>query len=299
MSDIITITWADVTTEADRIADRWSDSNISGVYGVPVGGVPLAVMVAERLAVPLLDAVPNGEPTLVIDDLVDSGATADRYNGRFFDAGFRKPHSPTRHAPHARLIDGWLAFPWERDNGDPTDAVVRLLQHIGEDPTRDGLKDTPKRVVKALRELTAGYAQDAATVLGTTFDVPYDDMVIVSGIKFASLCEHHVLPFHGTVTVGYVPGERVVGLSKIARLVEMYARRLQVQERLTREIAEAMETHLGALGVGVVIRGEHSCMAHRGVGKQATMTTSAMLGVMRTDPAARAELIALATATDA
>ena len=238
--------------------------------------------------------MPTGVPVLVVDDLVDSGTTADRYNGRFFDAAFRKPTTPAKHAPHARQLDGWLAFPWERDNGDPTDAVVRLLQHIGEDPARDGLIDTPKRVVKALRELTVGYTMNPATVLGTTFDVTCDEMIIVSGIKFASLCEHHMLPFHGTVTVGYIPGERVVGLSKIARLVEVYARRLQVQERMTRQIAEAMETHLNATGVGVIVQGEHACMAHRGIGKQATMTTSAMLGVMRTNDAARTELLTLA-----
>lgn len=292
MSEIVNVTWSDVEAEADRIAKTWQ-GRVDGVYGIPQGGVPLAIMVAHRLGVPVLSE-PRPLPVLVVDDLVDSGRTAARYTGPFFDAAFRKPHSPERLAPNARTLDGWLTFPWEKDDGDPTDAVVRLLQHIGEDPSREGLLDTPRRVVKSLRELTVGYSMDPAAVLGTTFDEPQDEMVVVSDIPFASLCEHHLLPFTGTATVAYVPGDRIVGLSKVARLVEVYARRLQVQERMTRQIAESLQDVLGARGVGVVVHGLHSCMANRGVGKRATMTTSALLGVLRTDPAARAEFLGLA-----
>lgn len=172
--------------------------------------------------------------------------------------------------------------------------VRRLLEYLGEDPTREGLLDTPKRHVKALRELTEGYGQDPATILGTTFDGEhYDEMVVVRGVEFMSLCEHHVLPFIGHVTVGYVPNERVVGLSKIPRLVECFARRLQIQERFTQQIASALMEHLQPEGVGVIVSAEHSCMRMRGVKKRGEMVTSAMLGSLRTHPEQRAELLAL------
>lgn len=174
------------------------------------------------------------------------------------------------------------------------DSVRFLLKHIGEDPDRDGLKDTPARVVKAWREMTSGVNEDPAQILSRTFDVEHDQMVIVRGIRFVSLCEHHVLPFVGTATVGYIPGKRVVGLSKIPRLVRCFARRLQVQERLTDQIAEAMVKYLKPRGVGVIIRARHECMACRGVEQHtAEMVTSALLGAVRKNPAARQELLAL------
>lgn len=173
-------------------------------------------------------------------------------------------------------------------------AVRQLLAWTGEDVDREGLLDTPKRHVKALSELTEGYGMDPATILGTTFDGEhYDEMVVVRGVEFMSLCEHHVLPFIGHVTVGYVPNERVVGLSKIPRLVECFARRLQIQERFTQQIASALMEHLQPEGVGVIVSAEHSCMRMRGVKKRGEMVTSAMLGSLRTHPEQRAELLAL------
>ena len=295
MTNITALTWHDITTQARNIADRNHDRYFENVYGVPQGGAPVAVMVANLLHIPLADQPEPGK-TLIVDDLVDSGRTLTAYRqaGYIVDACYRKPSSPADVAPHALELDGWLTFPWERDNGEPTDAVIRLLQYIGEDPSREGLLDTPKRVVKALRELTEGYDLDAITVLGTTFEEPQDEMIVVSGIEFASMCEHHMLPFTGTATVAYLPGDRIVGLSKIARLVEMYARRLQVQERMTRQIAEAIQDVLGARGVGVVVHGTHSCMANRGIKKRATMTTSALLGEIRDEHDTRHEFLELA-----
>jgi GTP cyclohydrolase I len=177
----------------------------------------------------------------------------------------------------------------------PAEKAVRaLLIHIGESVKREGLVDTPKRYVKALEELTSGYNEDPAEVLGTQFDEPFDQMVVVQGIEFTSLCEHHMLPFTGKATVAYIPQKRVVGLSKLARIVGTFARRLQVQERMTTQIADAIQEHVDPLGVGVVVTATHACMAIRGV-KQAgaSMTTSMLLGVMRDDPAARAEFMSL------
>lgn len=173
-------------------------------------------------------------------------------------------------------------------------AVKVLLTSIGENPSRDGLVDTPARVARAWAELTSGYDADISGILSTTFDVSCDEMVVCRGIRFHSLCEHHLLPFYGEATVAYIPDVRVVGLSKMARLVDAFARRLQVQERLTTQIAEAMHTYLQPRGVGVIVKAHHLCMGCRGVRQPgAEMVTSATLGAMRQSPAARAEFLAL------
>jgi GTP cyclohydrolase I len=176
----------------------------------------------------------------------------------------------------------------------PLDAVRQLLAYIGENPDRDGLLDTPKRVCKALLEMTQGYDTDIAEILSTSFDVQFDEMVVLRDVPFSSMCEHHMLPFTGTVTLAYIPTERIVGLSKLARLVDAYALRLQVQERMTKQIADAMLEHINPLGCGVVVRGNHSCMCNRGIKKRGEMVTSSLHGVMRTNPEARQEFLALA-----
>jgi GTP cyclohydrolase IA len=158
-----------------------------------------------------------------------------------------------------------------------------LLEEIGEDPDRDGLRGTPVRVEQSYRFLTSGYSQDVDKLLNNAmFDVKYDEMVIVSDIDFFSLCEHHLLPFFGRCHVAYLPRKKVIGLSKIARLVEMFSRRLQVQERLTTQIAETIQEKIRPLGVGVVVEAQHMCMIMRGVEKQnSRAVTSAMLGSFR------------------
>ncbi|MDR3752867.1 MAG: GTP cyclohydrolase I FolE [Terracidiphilus sp.] len=169
-----------------------------------------------------------------------------------------------------------------------------ILSRLGEDPDRDGLRATPERAEKALAFLTKGYEQDPAQILrDALFEVDYDEMVIVRDIEMFSLCEHHMLPFFGRVHVAYIPKGKVVGLSKIARLVEVFARRLQVQERLTRQIADSIEEAIAPQGVGVVIEARHLCMMMRGIEKQNSSTvTSAMLGCFR-QKETRAEFLSL------
>jgi GTP cyclohydrolase I len=170
--------------------------------------------------------------------------------------------------------------------------VLELLEAIGEDPGREGLLATPARVAAMYEELFAGVDDQPERYLTVTFEVEHDEMVMVRDIPFASLCEHHMIPFMGKVHVGYIPGPdgRVTGLSKLARLVDAYARRLQVQERMTTQIADTMEKVLVPLGVLVVVEAEHLCMAMRGVKKPGTLTiTSAVRGVFRDDPRTRAE----------
>jgi len=171
------------------------------------------------------------------------------------------------------------------------DAARELLIALGEDPDRDGLRETPRRVAKAYAELL-----DPQPFNPTTFpnDEDYDELVVARGIPFHSLCEHHLLPFHGIVHVGYLPGDRIVGLSKLGRVVDLFARRLQVQERLTSEIAGWLDDHLEPKGVGVVIEAEHLCMSLRGVQKPGTLTaTSALRGLVRDDLRTRQEFLAL------
>jgi GTP cyclohydrolase I len=174
--------------------------------------------------------------------------------------------------------------------------ILELLKALGEDTNREGLRETPKRAAEALRFLTKGYHQNLDDIInGATFESDMDEMVLVKQIELYSLCEHHLLPFIGKCHVGYVPNGKIIGLSKVARIVEFYARRLQVQEKLTKQIADCVFNSTGAKGVGVIIEAQHLCMMMRGVEKQnSIMKTSMMLGCFRTDSQTRAEFLKLA-----
>jgi GTP cyclohydrolase I len=173
------------------------------------------------------------------------------------------------------------------------DAVSKILSAIGEDPQREGLVRTPHRVANAYEEILGGYTMDPVKLInGALFTVDYDEMVVVKDIEFFSLCEHHLLPFFGRVHVAYLPRNKVLGLSKIPRIVDMFAHRLQVQERMTQQIAHFMQDTINPLGVGVVVEAQHLCMMMRGIKKeQASMTTSAMLGGFRTRLETRMEFL--------
>jgi GTP cyclohydrolase I len=189
------------------------------------------------------------------------------------------------------LHDAKLELPGE----NIADLVRKMIALVGEDPNREGLRKTPERFEKAFKFLTSGYHQNLDTVLnGATFSVAYDEMVVVKDIEFFSLCEHHLLPFFGKAHVAYLPNKRVLGLSKIARLVNMFARRLQIQERMTSQIANAIEEKISPEGVGVIIEARHLCMQMRGVEKQhGQAVTSAMLGSFRHNKQTRDEFLSL------
>ncbi len=185
----------------------------------------------------------------------------------------------------------------KRPTQEEAEAAVRtLIEWAGDDPAREGLLDTPGRVTRSYRELFAGYDVDPHDYLQRTFEEVsgYDELVVLTGIRVVSFCEHHMLPFTGVAHVGYLPTNRVVGISKLARVVNGFARRLQIQEKLTAEIAQAVQEVLQPKGVGVVIRSEHSCMTMRGVNTPGSLlTTSTLLGDVRDDPRTRQEFLAL------
>jgi GTP cyclohydrolase I len=192
-----------------------------------------------------------------------------------------------------------LIVPTSLDTASTQDIYRELIRRMGEDPTRDGLSETPKRVEKSIDFLTRGYGQTVTEVLhNALFDVDYDEMVIVKDIEFFSLCEHHLLPFFGKAHIAYIPHGKVIGLSKTARLVDVFARRLQVQERLTSQVANAIEEAIKPQGVAVILEAQHLCMMMRGVEKQHSSTiTSAMLGVFKTQLQTRNEFLSLVRGT--
>ncbi|MFY9970037.1 MAG: GTP cyclohydrolase I FolE [Roseiarcus sp.] len=184
-------------------------------------------------------------------------------------------------------------------NAEAEGAFRTILQWIGEDPDRDGLRETPDRLVRSFREYFAGYDEDPEQVLNKTFSEVegYDEMIVLRGVTFESHCEHHVAPIIGRVWVGYIPDRRVVGISKLARVVEIFSRRLQIQERLTAQIANAVENALKPRGVAVVVKAAHHCMISRGVHKRGSdLVTSRMLGVFRDQPMTRSEFLSLVNA---
>lgn len=260
------------------------------LYGIPRGGAIVAgLIVAHNADCEIVDS--PEECDVIVDDIIDSGNTRQVY------AKFGKQHYALIDKQAERLMGKWVVFPWEyieKDkDSDPHASVTRLLQYIGEDARREGLRETPRRVVNYLLEMTEGYRTNPNDVLRTRFHEKYDEMVIVRDMPFWSLCEHHLLPFNGTCTVGYIPNGEVVGLSKIARLLHVFARRLQVQERMTTQIADAIQENLKPKGVGVLVEASHTCMSMRGVKTPSTMVTSCLYGVLRSDLAAREEFLRL------
>ncbi|HLD93820.1 MAG TPA: GTP cyclohydrolase I FolE [Anaerolineales bacterium] len=181
----------------------------------------------------------------------------------------------------------------EIDHAGVEEAVSQILRAVGEDPTREGLRNTPERIARSYDELLAGYRMDPLELLNDAlFDVDYDDMVLVRDIEFFSLCEHHMLPFMGRAHIAYIPQSKVVGLSKIPRIVDLFSRRLQVQERMTRQISDFLCSAINPLGAGVVVEALHMCSMMRGVKKHdARMTTSTMVGSFRSNPATRQEFL--------
>lgn len=239
-------------------------------YGVPRGGSTIAAMTGNPVDNP-------EEADAICDDIIDSGATRSRYQERYPDKPFFAVVNSLDLGSETPTIPGiagvWYSFPWEKEgHGETEDHALRIIQAF-DDPNREGLTETPKRYIKFLREFLS-----PPEVNYTQFDAEStDQMVVVHDIPFYSLCEHHLVPFFGKAHVAYLPGEKIVGISKLARTVQYYARRFQNQERITRQVAERLMMELKPLGVGVIMEAEHLCMTMRGANVPGTKTTTSSL----------------------
>lgn len=262
------------------------------LYGVPRGGVFVAMqlLAARSSCFSIVDSPTAAD--CIIDDIIDSGKTKEffrqKYPGKPFFVLQEKAGSE------------WVVFPWEKklesdsSLGSGEDIATRLIQWVGEDITRGGLVKTPERFAKAWRHWTSGYNVDPSALLKTFTDGAegYDEMVVLKSVPVWSQCEHHLAPFFGVAHVAYIPDKRIIGLSKISRIVDIFARRLQVQERLTNQVADALSEGLQPQGVGVILECRHTCMESRGIQQAGIVTsTCALRGVFRTDPSARAEFL--------
>lgn len=269
----ILLSWQDCEIAAQRVVRLLqSDSHRPWkVYGVPRGGIYAALLVkaAWPEGVQLVDSVEAAD--CCVDDIIDSGATRDRYlgPGRPFFALFTK-----------KADEGWYIFPWEQaaPEKDGEDCYRRLIEMV-DNVQREGLRETPSRAFRAFRELTHGYFHDPREVLKKTFASEGDEMIVMRDIQFFSLCEHHLLPFFGKVHIGYLPKHVIAGASKLVRTVDVLSRRLQIQERLTSQIADTIQEALSPLGVIVVVEALHLCMAMRGIKQQTTFRTTACRGI--------------------
>ena len=267
------ITWKHVYERVESLPN-----NVT-YYGVPrVGSVPAALTGK---------AVMNPHSAdVIIDDLVDSGATEKKWKELFPEKPFVALFDKRK-----ELHNEWLVFPWEKEeDGEIEDNMTRIFQYLGEDPTREGLRETPKRYLKFMREFLSPPEFNF-----TVFDSEgMDEMIVQTNIPFHSLCEHHVAPFFGVGHIAYIPDGKIVGLSKLARTLETYSRRLQNQERITMQIAERLMEELNPKGVAVVLSAQHMCMSMRGVKKHDTYTTtSKMVGIFKSDDKARNEFLQL------
>lgn len=305
--------WADLQKRGGRVEKlvdslirlkriRGEKSHNIVIYGIPRGGIPVALMVQQELRLrgyTRASVVSNPElATVFVDDIIDSGKTYEKWTSRY-DKLFFALVDKINNTDDVKL--DWVVFPWEVQEGEaskvevgPEENIRRILQFIGENPDREGLLETPSRVVRSYEEIFSGYKKDPKDVFKVFEDGACDEMVICKEIEFYSTCEHHMQPFFGKAHIGYVPNGKVIGLSKLARLLDIFSRRLQVQERLTQQVTDALDMHLQPKGSACIIEAKHMCMCARGAKKQSSsMVTSSMSGVFRTNPMARSEFLQL------
>jgi len=288
MKNRIDLSWDAVIDRLQTRVDGYYKNSI--VYGIPKGG-----MIAASFLLNNAVTYDPSQADIILDDLVDSGKTRDWALSNFPKAKFIALFDKQQ---ELGLHNVWLSFPWERDVPFAVESVeenvTRQLQYLGEDITRDGLADTPSRVVRSWKELYAGYSIDPKDLF-TIFDAEkYDEIVLLKNIEMYSMCEHHMLPFHGKAHIAYIADGSVIGISKLARLLEAFSRRLQIQERIGMQVTDALNRYLKPLGAACIIESSHMCMTCRGVQKQhSVMVTSSLTGRFKEDASARNELMSL------
>lgn len=280
--------WSDVRILAKKLFEKigrdFGFNEKIVIYGIPRGGINVAQLLTEQSINFCLTDNPE-KAHIFVDDLIDSGSTLARYKSLY-------PHKPF-YVLYEKHMNEWVVFPWEiGEEAGPEENIRRLLEYIGEDPNREGLIETPKRILKAYDRLFGGYRQNAQDLMKVFEDGACNEMVILKNIRFYSTCEHHMLPFFGVAHVAYIPNGKVVGVSKLARLVDMYARRMQIQERIGTQVVDTLMQLLNAKGAACVIRAQHMCMTSRGVENQtAEMVTSALRGAFLENVQTRMEFM--------
>lgn len=287
MNNKVYITWEQVEERIKEFENQLDFTLNNKVYGIPNGGMICAGLLQRTHLV----TNPN-EATVFLDDLCDSGKTAEKYVMKYLKPVYTLFNKQTEE----NLKNKWLIFPWEaehpgKDKEGIEDNIIRQLQYIGEDVTREGLLDTPKRIVKSWKELYAGYSQDPKDVFTTFSTDGYNQMVVLKNISFYSMCEHHMLPFFGIAHIAYIPKEKVIGISKLARLLEIYTKRMQIQERIGEQVTSDIMKYLDAQGAACIIEAQHLCMKSRGVkNPTSVMQTSSLKGIFMEDSSTRNEL---------
>ena len=271
------------------------NKDITSLFGIKRGGFIVAQSLEYLLNLPIVKNL--SENTLIVDDLIDSGKTLKEYidNGYNTAVLYRKPHSPTT-TYFVEEINDWIEFFYENTEKDNENNIIRILEYIGENPNREGLKDTPKRIIEMYKEIFKGYDKQKKpeiTIFANGIDgIMYDQMIFDTG-KFYSFCEHHILPFFGTYYFAYVPKDKLIGLSKVARIIDYYSSKLQIQERLVKEIIDELSNALNPLGIALVLKAKHLCKELRGIKNEGKMITSDLRGVFREKLETREEFINL------
>lgn len=307
MSDKVYYSLNDFQIDLDHLEkilrEKWKGWEY--VYGVPQGGTVLATKLSQLPALKHIDSLEGLDPkkVLIADDIIDSGTTRSKYPEYDFVSLHiaQVPHSFKSIKQWTYSVNPtagkWIVYWWEgSEERSIEDVVIRQLQYIGENPDREGLQETPSRVIRSWKEIFSGYGQDPKEIIKTFDAEKYDELVLLKDIEMYSMCEHHMLPFFGKAHVAYIPQDKkkIIGASKLARLVEIYSRQLQTQERIAKQVTAALMQHLKPLGAACIIEAQHLCMRMRGVGKQnSTMVTSSLEGVFREKIETRNELMGL------
>lgn len=291
----VIVSWEKFNTDCQLLCERLLRQGIQYIYPVPKNGAYVAGRVSSlssgKIKVVLNESAINSK-TVVVDDLIDSGKTLKKYPHHKKAVLYVKNNNKKKVDYYVREIEGWIQFPWESDH-EMEKSIERQLQYIGENTSRDGLAGTAKRVLKSWSHLYSGYAKNPKDHLKVFEKGSYDQMVLLKDCEFYSTCEHHLQPFFGSAHIAYIPGKKVIGISKLARILETFSRRLQIQERIGEQITDFLMKELGARGAGCILEAKHFCMVARGVEKQnSIMVTSSIKGVFR-DQKVRQEFLNL------
>lgn len=283
--------------DIEILASKIIADNYTALYGVPRGGIPVALALSKITGLPLTEwPEEEDDSILVVDDLVDSGATRDKYHNNDFACLHIKDHTPALSIPEYYIDKKscWIEYWWETNETPIEDSITRLIEYIGDDPNREGLLETPSRIIKSYNHLFSGYDKDQEQIFKTFESGSYDQMILLKDIEFYSTCEHHMIPFFGSAYISYIPNGKVIGISKLARLLEIYTRRLQIQERIGEQITNDLMKYLNPIGAACILKSKHLCMCARGVQKQnSLMITSSLKGAFLTKLSARQELMRL------